>query len=88
MLQQKHSYKRVKQLCGINEVARRSRSHEEHIDMFSLTKYYLSAALSTLRHLKIKNKLECGPVSNVMVALSNIGGALCSTPQSLADAHN
>ena len=24
---------------------------------------------------------------NVMAALSNIGGALCSTPQSLADAH-
>ena len=24
---------------------------------------------------------------NVMVALRNIGGALCSTPQSLADAH-
>jgi len=24
---------------------------------------------------------------NVMVGLSNIGGALCSTPQSLADAH-
>jgi len=24
---------------------------------------------------------------NVMVALSNIGGALCSTRQSLADAH-
>ena len=24
---------------------------------------------------------------NVMVALSNIGGVLCSTPQSLADAH-
>jgi len=24
---------------------------------------------------------------NVMVALSNMGGALCSTPQSLADAH-
>ena len=24
---------------------------------------------------------------NVMVALSNIGGALCSMPQSLADAH-
>jgi len=24
---------------------------------------------------------------NVMVALSNIGGALCSTPQSSADAH-
>jgi len=24
---------------------------------------------------------------NVMAALSNIGGALCSTPQSLADTH-
>jgi len=25
--------------------------------------------------------------ANVMVALPNIGGALCSTPQTLADAH-
>jgi len=32
-------------------------------------------------------KLECGPMSNVMVALLNIGGALCSTLQSVADAH-
>jgi len=32
-------------------------------------------------------KLECGPMPIVMVALPNIGGALCSTPQSLADAH-
>jgi len=32
-------------------------------------------------------KLECGPMANVMVALANIGGAFCSTPQSLADAH-
>ena len=31
--------------------------------------------------------IECGPMSNVMVALPNIGGALCSTPQSLADAY-
>jgi len=31
-------------------------------------------------------ELECGPMPNVMVALPNIGGALCSTPQSLADA--
>ena len=36
---------------------------------------------------KIKYKLECGPMPNVMAALPNIGGALCSTPQSLADAH-
>jgi len=34
-----------------------------------------------------RKKLECGPMPNVMVALPNIGGALCSTPQSLADAH-
>jgi len=33
------------------------------------------------------SKLECGPMPNLMVALPNIGGALCSTPQSLADAH-
>jgi len=32
-------------------------------------------------------KLECGPMPNVMAALPNIGGALCSTFQSLADAH-
>jgi len=31
-------------------------------------------------------KLGCGPMPNVMAALPNIGGALCSTPQSLADA--
>jgi len=28
-----------------------------------------------------KNKLECGPMPNLMVVLPNIGGALCSTPQ-------
>jgi len=35
----------------------------------------------------IYSKLECGQMPNVMVALLNTGGALCSTPQSLADAH-
>ena len=34
-----------------------------------------------------KITLECGPMPNVMVALPNIGGDFCSTPQSLADAH-
>jgi len=29
----------------------------------------------------------CGPMPNVMTALPNIGGALCSTPQSLAVVH-
>jgi len=31
-------------------------------------------------------RLECGPMPNMMAALPNIGGALCSMPQSLADA--
>ena len=35
---------------------------------------------------KLNYELECGPMPNVMAALPNIGGALCSTPQSLADA--
>ena len=35
------------------------------------------------RHIR---KLECGPMPNGMAALPNVGGALFSTPQSLADA--
>ena len=38
-------------------------------------------------HERNSVKLECGPMPNLMVALPNIGGAICSTPQSLADAH-
>ena len=34
----------------------------------------------------IPGELECGPMPNMMAALPNIGGALCSMPQSLADA--
>jgi len=34
-----------------------------------------------------KQELECGAMPNLMAALPNIGGALCSTPQTLADAH-
>jgi len=39
------------------------------------------------KEAKDRTKLECGPMPNVMVALPNIGGTLCSTMQSLADAH-
>jgi len=35
-------------------------------------------------NFKNNTKLECGPMSNVMASLPNIGGALCSMPQSLA----
>jgi len=31
-----------------------------------------------------KSSYKFGPMPNVMAALPNIGGALCSTPQSLA----
>jgi len=36
--------------------------------------------------LHTKKEPECGPMPNVMATLPNIGGALCSTPQSLANA--
>jgi len=36
---------------------------------------------------KILQNWKCGPMPNLMVALPRIGGAVCSTPQSLADAH-
>jgi len=39
------------------------------------------------RRMLCRLEPECGPMPNLMVALPNIGGALCSTPQSLADAH-
>ena len=38
-------------------------------------------------HVKNIQKTRMWANANVMVALPNIGGALCSTPQSLADAH-
>jgi len=41
----------------------------------------------SLHRVKTKTNWKCGPMPNVMVALPNIGRALCSTPQSLADAH-
>jgi len=36
----------------------------------------------TIDNRQSEKALECGPMPHV-----NIGGALCSTPQSLADAH-
>jgi len=47
--------------------------------------YFLHTAYCANEPKQIK--LECGPMPNLMVALPSIGGALCSTPQSLADAH-
>jgi len=47
----------------------------------------LLAFITTISAITFVEQLECGPMANVMVALPNIGGALCSTPQSLADTH-
>ena len=49
--------------------------------------YLLNNVKLIFRPTAQHKKLECGPMPNVVVALPNIGGALCSTPQSLADAH-
>jgi len=51
----------------------------------SQTRIRISEMTVVRRHIKLEQ--ECGPMPNVMVALPNIGGALCSTPQSLDDAH-
>ena len=47
--------------------------------------YFENTEYSAYISLHIQDELECGPMPNVMVALPNIGGSLCSTPQSLAD---
>jgi len=55
---------------------------------YSLTRTSVYSKRAKCEHAIAKKQLlECGPMPNVMVALQNIGGALCSTPQSLADAH-
>jgi len=43
--------------------------------------------LTVVIRLANRQQLEYGPMPNVMTALPNIGGTLCSTQQSLADAH-
>ena len=40
-------------------------------------------ATKTIKNINWKR----GPMPNLTAALPNIGGALCSTPQTLADAH-
>ena len=58
---------------------------KEKSSVFSLIRmcYLLSARAYRQQNLE----LECGPMPNTMAPLPNIGGAICSKPQSLADAH-
>ena len=46
-----------------------------------------TSVVTFITALRYITELECGPMPNVMVALPITGGALCSTPRSLADAH-
>jgi len=58
----------------------------ENIRHFSLLYNYETYAYCfVVRLCEIKYKLW--PMPNVMAALPNIGGALCWTPQTFADAH-
>ena len=62
--------------------------HTVHISVI----FELCITCSIIRVLDImganKNKLECRPMPNMMATLPNIGGTLCSMPQSLAEAHS
>jgi len=48
----------------------------------------LTAEIRRGKKKKEEEEEECGPMPNLMVALPNTGGALCSTAQSLANAHH
>ena len=62
-------------------------SHEKgHRPPFPAHIYYVMTKRSPISAIAELLLLECGPMPNVMAALPNIGGALCSTPLSLADA--
>ena len=52
----------------------------------AITNHSMKIYMVSLFHRATINK-KCGPMPNVMAALLNIGDTLCSTPQSLADAH-
>jgi len=98
-LPNKVKYKQVVIPIATDGVARSVCRDTNHATpSYSNTPYQASAAIrsETKRRYKLESehfkhvinvKLECGPMRNLMVALPNIGGALCSTPQSLADAH-
>ena len=59
---------------------------QETADIY-IRELYKQQWLLIITHIVFKTDVVCSLDSVVMVALPNIGGALCSTPQSLADAH-
>jgi len=61
-------------------------SHQPAIPKLCILKITKMSTASRLRTLFNIINWKCGPMPNMMVALPNIGGALYSTLQSLADA--
>jgi len=63
----------------------------DFVKIYEVTRYaYRHSAAFSGRRVALNqslNELRMWANANVMAALPNIGGALCSTPQSLADAH-
>jgi len=49
-------------------------------------RFFLDGGLPSSHAGSINGNEKCGPMPNAMAAPLNIGGALCSTPQSFADA--
>jgi len=72
--------------CYISFVIFRTTTHTVIHHLFILLCSRLKAC-DNVNNSIWQDLLECGPMPNLMVALPNIGGALCSMPQSLADAH-
>jgi len=80
---------------GIFAATWRKRCDTKHSDKFHYLIMFVSltnkgkrnSLLQPVLVVKLCCKLECGPMPNLMAALPNIGGALYSTPQSVADAH-
>jgi len=50
-------------------------------------KIQVSTTAANFKNLANQSQLECGPMPNVMATLPNVGSALCSMPQSMADTH-
>jgi len=67
----------------------RFESFQQSVALVLTTKLTTAKTLHTniKKLILTQTKLECGPMPNVMDALPNIGGALCSTPQTFANAH-
>jgi len=64
------------------------KQHRLHALLHSMTvSHYKRGGRVSLVYPAEKRQLECGPMPSMMAALPNIGGALCSTRQSAADAY-